>query len=415
MEFVWSILVEMGRVLVNTLTSPSFLLIYLLLVGLVTWQYRRLQMMSEPLLQGRKNIYFRSALVSSLLGLLGGLLGSILLVFLGVDLTGIGIGQLWLVAILLMLIKPRFLCFAYAAGLLSISNLLFAYPAINIPQLMGLVAVLHLVESLLILLNGSYSPFPVYIKKAGGIRGGFNLQLFWPIPLIALVSIGWVDPPGSIITPHWWPLLQNYSQFNGDQAFALLPVLAMLGYGEISTTQTPSLATRKSALHLFIFSLSLLFLSALASRYPFVLPLLALFSPLGHEMVIWVGMRTENRTPIYVPPERGVMILDVLPGTPAGKKGLRSHDIILSLNGQPVNRFNALQEQLRDGPSERILEIKRDARIITLQVPVPPPQDLGIIPVPEPNAAYYLSVSEDGIFSIAISIWRRIRNKMFTS
>jgi hypothetical protein len=181
-EFVWAILVDMGRVLVNTLTSPSFLLIYLLLFGLVTWQYRRLQMMSEPLLQGRKNIYFRSALVSSLLGLLGGILGSILLVFLGVDLTEMGISQLWMVAILLMLIKPRFLCFAYAAGILSISNLLFSYPDINIPQLMGLVAVLHLVESLLILLNGSYSPFPVYIKKAGSIRGGFNLQLFWQIP-----------------------------------------------------------------------------------------------------------------------------------------------------------------------------------------------------------------------------------------
>jgi len=166
---------------------------------------------------------------------------------------------------------------------------------------------------------------------------------------------------------------------------------------------------------LFIFSLSLLFLSALASRYPLVLPLLALFSPLGHEMVIWVGMRTENRNPIYVPPERGVMILDVLPGTPAQKKGLQSHDIILSLNGQPVNRFNALQELLLDGPQERILEIKRDVSNITLRVPVPPKQDLGIIPVPEPNAAYYLSVNEDGIFSIAISIWRRFRNKMFTS
>ena len=112
MEFIWAILGEMGRVLGDTLTSPSFLLLYLLLFGLIVLQYRRLQTMSEAVLQGRNNIYLRAALVSSLLGLLGGTLGSILLVFLGVDLAGIGIGQLWLMAILLMLIKPRFLCFA---------------------------------------------------------------------------------------------------------------------------------------------------------------------------------------------------------------------------------------------------------------------------------------------------------------
>jgi len=44
MEFITAILAEMGRVLVATLMSPSFLLIYLL-VFLVTFQYYRLQNM----------------------------------------------------------------------------------------------------------------------------------------------------------------------------------------------------------------------------------------------------------------------------------------------------------------------------------------------------------------------------------
>lgn len=415
MEFVWSVLVETGRVLVNCLTSPSFLLIYLLLVGLITWQYRRLQIMSEPLLKGRKNIYLRSALVSSLLGLLGGILGSFLLVFLGVDLTGIGIGQLWLVAILLMLIKPRFLCFAYAAGVLSISNLLFAYPAINIPQLMGLVAVLHLVESLLILLNGPYSPFPVYIRKDGRLRGGFNLQAFWPIPLVALASIGWVDPREATAAPAWWPLLQSYSQFGVDHNYALLPVLAMLGYGEINTTQTPGQATRKSALNLSLFSIGLLLLAVLASRYSLFLLLAALFSPLGHEMVIWVGMRNENRASIYVPQERGVMILDVLPGTPAQRRGLQTRDVILSLNGQPVNQFNDIQNLSSNSSGSISLEIKRGTDLFTLSMRIIQNEDLGIIPVPDTHAPYYLSVSRDNIFSIAARIWQRIRSKMFTS
>jgi Trypsin-like serine proteases, typically periplasmic, contain C-terminal PDZ domain len=404
----------MGRVLANTLTSPSFILIYFLLVGLITWQYWRLQNMSEPLLRGRRNMYLRAALVSSLLGLLGGIIGSVLLVFLGVNLSGIAVSYLWLAAVLLMLIKPRFLCFAYAAGVLSISNLLFGYPVLNIPQLMGLVAVLHLVESLLILLNGTFSPFPVYIKKDGYLRGGFNLQLFWPIPLVALVSMGWFDIPGAIVAPKWWPLLQNYSQFTSDQAYALVPILAMLGYGEISTAQTPGQATRKSALHLSLFSLSLLLLSVMAVHYPLVLPILALYSPLGHELVIWVGMRTENRAPVYVPPEQGVMILDVLPGTPAQHQGLKSRDIILTINGESVNRFEALQELLLHMPGEIVMKINREERTITRRFRRAREEDLGIIPVPQPQEGYYLTVNKDGIFSIAAAIWRRIRKYVHT-
>lgn len=415
MGFFWSILGELGRVLVSTLTSPSFIFIYLLLFGLVTLQYRRLQTMSEPLLQGRKNIYGRSALVSTLLGLIGGILGSILLVFLGVDISGIAIGHLWLLAILLMLIKPRFICFAYAAGLLSISNLLFAYPSINIPQLMGLVGVLHLVESLLILINGSYSPLPVYIKKAGGLRGGFNLQLFWPIPLAALITVGMIEPPGAIVSPDWWPLLQGYTDTTVSHTYILVPVLAMLGYGEISTTQTPGQAVRKSALHLLMFSVGLLVLSVLASRYSLFLPLVALFSPLGHELVIWLGMRAENRTPLYVPPGRGVMVLDVLPGTPAYRCGLRSQDIILAVNGREVDRYLAVQQLVKSGGQSPVLEIARGTKLFTRPVSIKAQNDLGIIPVPEHDSVCYLCVSDDSVFTMATRFWRRIRNRMFTS
>ena len=306
MGFVWSILAEMGRVWLTTLTSPSFLFIYGLLILLVISQYRRLQNMSEPLLQGRRKMYLNSALVSAGLGLLGGILGSILLVFLGVDLAGIAIVQLWLVAIFLMLINPRFLCFSYAAGVISISYLLFGYPNVNIPQLMGLVAVLHLVESVLIRLNGPLSPFPVYIKKQDQVRGGFNLQLFWPIPLVALLGVTAGDPSIGIATPHWWPLLQNYSHFAVNQDYALIPVLAILGYGEISTAQTPLQATRRSSGQLFMFSLTLLTLAVLASRYAFFLPLAALFSPLGHEVVVWLGLRLENQArSLYIPSGTG--------------------------------------------------------------------------------------------------------------
>ena len=411
MEFVLAILTEMGRVMVENLTSPSFLLIYLVLFALVAFQYRRLQNMSEDLIPGGRNIYLRAALVSCLLGILGGVLGSILLVFLGVDLAGIGITQLWLVAIVLMLIKPRFLCFAYAGGLLSISSLLFGYPAINIPQLIGLVAALHMVESLLILLNGANSPFPVYVLKNGALRGGFNLQRFWPIPLVALINANFSDTSGGIITPAWWPILHSYSQFTPDQTYALLPILAILGYGEICTTKPPRQAVTQSSLHLFLFSLALMLLAVLSARWAAFLPLAAVFSPLGHELVIWIGMRAENRPSIYTAPAQGVMILDVLPGSQAARAGLKSHDIIVSMDGEPVNSHASLQESWGKIRGERDLLVHRDDRTITVRAASGAHRELGIVPVPDSQTDRYYSISEDNIFMAVSRLWRRIKPK----
>ncbi|MDD4801819.1 MAG: PDZ domain-containing protein [Syntrophomonas sp.] len=410
MEWFLSILIEIGRVLVDNLTSPYFMLLYLLLCGLVAWQYRRMQNMSDYLLQGQKNIYVRSALISVAAGFLGGIPGSILLVLLGIDLAGIGISYLWIAAIALMLIQPRFMCFAYGAGILSISNLLFGFPDIEIPMLMGLVAVLHLIESLLILVNGTYNPLPVYIMKQGQLRGGFNMQLFWPIPLVALMGIGYINPESGISMPEWWPLLRDSAQLAEEQTYALLPVMAVLGYGEISTTKTPCQTTRKSSLHLVLFSLVLLLLVVLSTRWRLFLVLAAIFSPLGHELVIWLGMRAENQAPIYVMPQRGVRILEVLPATRAHQAGLRSGDVVLSLNGQAIDQMSVLQSQASCGLQKMVMEIERDEKILKILLPVNSRLNLGIIPVPDKNSSRYLFIKDDSLFSLFRRIWRRIKS-----
>ncbi len=411
MELLGSIVLMMGRVLLSIFTSPYFLLLYGLLFLLVAWQYRRLQKISVSLFQQRQGIYLKSAVISTLFGILGGVFGSVLLVFLGVDLSGIGITQLWLVALALMLIQPRFLCFAYAAGVLAVSNLLWGYPHISIPQLMGLVAILHMVESLLILLNGPFNCIPIYIKKQGKLRGGFNLQLFWPIPLVALMSLGFTElGPAGLEMPDWWPLLRDYTSFADNKTFALLPVIAVLGYGEITTTRTPSQASRKSAFFLFLFSLILMLMAVLAARSPIFLPLAAVFSPLGHELVIWLGMRAETRPPLYVRQSEGIMLLDVLPGSPAYRAGLKSLDIIQKANGLMVNSYADLREELNSGRRQLFLEIRRGERVENITVPVNQGKNPGIIPVPDQSVSEYLALEDDKFFFLVRRVWRRLRS-----
>jgi hypothetical protein len=414
MEAILSLLMLMGQKLAETLVSPLFLAIYLLLFALVTWQYKRLEDMSGRLLNTTGRSYIGAAVISTLLGLAGGILGSILLVLVGIDLFSIGIMYLWVAALLLMMISPRFLCFAYAGGLLSLVSLLVGYPDINIPQLLALVAVLHMVESLLIVANGHLHPVPVYVKKGGEIRGGFNLQKFWPLPLVALVSAGYVEAgsPG-ILMPDWWPLIKRYAPDSAPQVYMLIPVLAILGYGEITTTSPPGQKARESAFWLFIFSLVLLVLAVASSRWMPLIWLAAIFSPLGHELVIWLGMRAErNRPSYYVNPSQGVMILDVRRRTPAARAGLQSRDIVLKVNGMPVNTQEELANILQWAWRGLHLLVLRDGKLLNIALERSPTGPVGIIAVPGENASRYLLFQDDTVFMIARRWWRWLKKQL---
>jgi hypothetical protein len=341
--FPWGAI--LGQVVAASLQAV-FNPLFLLIVALIWMQLSRMQKTKEALF-GLRDSTLRLVLTAIGFGLAGGLLGSVLLVVLGISLNDLGILFLWAIAVLLMLISPRFLCFSYAGGILALVSLLTGYPTLNVPALMGLVAVLHLIEGVLILISGHIDPLPVYVRnRLGRVVGGFNLQKFWPIPLavIAMVTVAsqaTVTELGGM--PDWWPLLRSLGDLSPQTAYGIVPVMAALGYGELAVTCLPRERVRLTSLHLALFSLILLGLALLAAYVPQTAILAALFAPLGHEVVIHAGQRSELQgRPRFVPPPRGVMVLDVLKGSPSQRAGLRSGDVILSIDGIPVNSRSEL-------------------------------------------------------------------------
>lgn len=400
MDLMLSILILMVRVLWDTLTSPSFLIIYCLLILITNRQYKRLEDMSA---RSRHNYpqHFKATLVSVGLGLVGGIIGSFILLLIGIDLGRVNILPLWIAALLLMMISPRFLCFAYAGGVLAIISLITGYPEMDIPQLMALVAVLHIVESLLIRLNGSLNPVPVYVKREKGLIGGFNLQKFWPIPLLALASTGLLADPGALPhMPAWWPLLKSYSAAVPGQNYILLPVLAILGYGEMTTTATPNQRIRRSSSYLLLFSLILLTLAIGSSYHPGLLWAAAIFAPLGHEVVIWLGSRQERKqSAIYVAGKPGLMLLDVVPGSPAYRAGLRSADRILAVNGQKIEHYQDLMWIIQQESAYYEIEASRQNTVCHTRLQCPASQDWGLTPVPDAGVARYIALPDGNLFS----------------
>ncbi len=238
-------------------------------VFLVWLQYKRTTEMEEKLF-GRYITSLSGKTFNALIyGLIGGIVGSFLLIFVGVSITNVGIHIAWFLALFLMLIHPRFICFSYAGGILALFSLIFGYPKIDVPGLMAIVAILHFLEGVLVYINGHKEPTPIFMKdEEYGIVGGFTLQKFWPLPLMILLTVVAGELPEEVINmPEWWPLIRPSPDITGNNFFYMMfPIVAGLGYGDISLTHLPERKAKISAINLGIFSTILLILAVFASR-----------------------------------------------------------------------------------------------------------------------------------------------------
>jgi len=70
----------------------------------------------------------------------------------------------------------------------------------------------------------------------------------------------------------------------------------------------------------------------------------------------------------------GVLVSGVTPGSPAEKAGLKAGDVIVSVNGQPVQDVGDLRSELRDMRSADLsIGIVRDRKEATLRGTIPQP------------------------------------------
>jgi hypothetical protein len=416
--------------------------IFWIVLFLVYMQYRR-QILTEEKLFGRSiNPLGRQVLLSVLLGALGGLLASMVLVFLGLSLEQIGLYFIWPVALFLLLINPRYLCFSYAGGLVALMVLFVRYlllpffPAlattvvidsllkIHIPALLVLIALLHLIEALLIYIGGHWGSSPIYLKRDNGkVIGAFTLQRFWPIPLVALmVAVVAQSEIVGVNMPDWWPILQSTILPGEGESlqYMVIPVAAGLGYADVAFSSPPRLRSAFSAKILALYSLVLLAVAIGSEYYAWLILPGVIFAPLGHELLIIYGKyREEKRSLRFAEPQEGVQLMMVLPGTAAAEAGLQEEDIIGKINGQTVlnNRdlidkieasyFMVLFDIIRQGENMSIIFKKRSSsppvsddffskrpRIPSAHNIIHRGVELGLITVPDQDSPVYLEIKK---------------------
>jgi len=402
---------------------------YWILVMFVHNQFSRTAALQRQLYGQPLAAPLRQTVIALAEGLIAGLVGSYVMTFFGVAFLPDGGGIIWVlgVAVALMLINPRLMCFAYAGGLVAVTSLLFGFPKVSIPPLMGLVAVLHFMESILIFIDGSAGATPVYLERKGQTVGAFYLQRSWAVP-VALLILAVISPVeaahGGTEMPDWWPLFRVSPEIlaHPGAVFFLHALPAGLGYSDLALTSTPRVKSRRTALDLFLYSLALLAVSLAASRVEPLVWVAALFAPLGHEAVVRFGNYRESaRPPYFVPPADGVMVLDTVPGSRAAAIGLGPGCVITSVNGRPVRGRDDLHQALTRAGEEGglTLSVRPPAgrafarrassgpspagrppaadRTRTLTCEFGPGTHLGVIPVPEPDDRVSLKVQTGGL------------------
>jgi hypothetical protein len=430
------------RVIVSGL--PGLLLrpwdfpVFWVLVFLVFLQYRRVAESERRLYGVVKNNIVKQVAWSMGAGAIAGLLTSLVMAALGASLTGAGVTWLLPLALVLMAINPRFMCFSYAGGIIAVSNLLFGWPEVYVPAIMALVAVLHLAESVLIALRGASCTTPVTVRHSGtgAVRTGFLMQGFWPLPLLLLFVVAL--PPGSgteglVEMPNWWPLIVPppgiAAQTNA--VFTLFPVAAVLGYSDLAARSLPRPKARASAALLLGYSVVLLGLAVLASHLPALVVLPALWGPLGHELVVRLGSRREFADgPALTPVADGLTVLDVFPQSGAARAGIRTGDLIRSVDGRPAETTTFFGETpvtpaavdsgepagatgAAVGHTVKVVLV-REGRELSLDVAMTrlaPGEELmlGVIPVPAANTPPQLEVHSQGYFARLLARLTRSR------
>lgn len=399
MEFLqWMYIV--GQNVLTTVFSPSSYFWAVTLV--VAVQYYRMAQNKAEFFDVPRDRVWPMVLTATGWGIVAGLVGSMLMLILNISIGFTGLEYLWPVALALMLINPRFLCFAYAGGLVSLSYLLFGWPDVNVSQMMALVGVLHLMESFLILVSGHLGAVPTYMKIASGeVVGAFTLQRLWPIPLSILIF----SQPIPINN-------ETIQLANTQPYFPFLLVIAALGYSDFALSRNPKAKSRSSFKYLSLYSVILLALSIVSSHYPPMVWIAVLFGPLGHELVIKLGLNEEfGGQPVYRSPEQGIMVLDVVDKSAAARSGIRSEDVIIAIDGIAVVNIHMFEQILAEragAESVEVLVARNGAfnRRVNLSLVG---EVSGIIPVPDANQGYYVELlKENWVLRWVRKSWKRL-------
>lgn len=313
------------------------------------------------------------------IGIFAGTAASIIMSYLGIVFDEASMVDLiFLATILFLFYNPRFVSIAYSGAVLSVFSLLLGYAAassrnpawdilkLDVPAVMTMVAVILFVEGVLIAIDGKRGSVPVFASREGRVTGGFILQRYWIVPVSLMLMLH--DPAlavsqSAVPMPDWWPLIKSSipADVIRNAVIMIVPFYGLMGFNSITFTMDRKRKSLETGAFKIAYSLVLFALAraALANAvFGAALPVLALVI---HEGWILLERKRElTGKPKYVSSGEGMMVLEVLPGSPAAEMGIRSGDMLVALNDTKIEDEKMLTETLRNCSTFIWISLKRE-------------------------------------------------------
>ena len=340
-----------GEMLNAFFVDYFFIFLYILIILFFRSQYQKYSELQGDI-YGKPARSMREITEQIILtGLLAGFTASIFAVAAGITIEADTVRYLFYIMCMMLLFDLRFVCISYAAGILAAISLIFGYPDVNIPSLLGMVAILQFVESALVYLSRKNDCIPVYIRHNDEITGAFLIRRLWMIPIVFFTYM-LQEGGASIATGGWRPLLFNLSALrDGAYSLGLDCLVAVLCYSDIAITEHPDRKCVRSAFMLFCYSSVLMLFAVISINNAWAAYAGVVFCTAAHEGIHLYSKYAEKRgKPLYSAVRRGLRILDILPGSHAGLMGLKRGDIILSINNNDIQTDDGVREALREFP-----------------------------------------------------------------
>lgn len=205
------------------------------------------------------------------------------------------------------------------------------------------------VEGLLIIRHGAEASSPRMQKTSrGGTAVLYKAKRLWLIPLLLVV-------PGDLLNSYlpYWP------QFPiGDSRFTFILFPAIIGFQSRARKTLPLHLYPQLGQKVWMLGIAIVILALLSFVWEPMALVALLFGVTGRAAISIMNAIKENKGNHAVAPQStGVMIVDVLAGSPAEKMGLLRGEVIRKVNGLTVTNEAELYEAIQVNAAHCRLEV----------------------------------------------------------
>ena len=354
--WIIEILKGIGQLFIQPLFYVGFLLTYLLGSMRVKQERKLFHVRVEDSMVEMKEYIVPSLVWGFIFSIITGLIGLV-----------VPFDFILLVGLLMLLIglsmQVRFLSPAYTVGLPFLiiyilyglgfegilSDTYFAFEQAVYPSIAVLTGLLLLAEGLLIRRRGAIQVSPLVEKgKRGLLIGAQSTNRIWLVPVLLFIPNGVLSIGGD-----FWPIFS----FGGTEWSPIL-VPFFIGFSFKAKSNLMGQVTEKLGNGVAILGIIVLAVAVVGKWYPIVSLAAVILAILGREIIQIVYKRHENQSnPYFTSGKNGLMILGVLPDSPAERMGLKAGERLTKVNGQQVFNSEELYKALQINRAHCKLEV----------------------------------------------------------